>query len=642
MGQSWLWRAAVLIAPLLTASAVRPAPLEAYGKLPFITDAAISPDGKLVAYSVTDGEKRSIGIRDLETHQIVGGLRAGTDKIRSIQWAGSHHLIVTASVTGYVAEVISPREEWYLAVDFDLTRKRQAGLLSNAYHTKDHATLNAVEAQPQIRIIGGKPFAFVEGTVFIEGQGRLGLFRIDLDHEDRAFLLDSGFPHTLGYLVDAKGNPLAESEYDARQSRWLLKTWKGHWSEVTREQAQIERPDLLGLGRDGASVAVAFDGEKGGELRELSPDGAAWGEPEPNPDDLIWDPATYRLIGEVTLDGDERRYTFYDPKDQAAWNAILHAYPGQAVTLESFSDDHRKFIVRVDSPTEGPAYALVDLNAHRGDWVGDEYDSLKAADIGEKRPIDFKARDGLDLHGYITLPPGKTAKNLPLVVLPHGGPEARDEPGFDWWAQALASQGYAVLQVNFLGSSGYGWDFIAKGFGEWGRKMQTDLSDGVRHLAGEGMIDPRRVCIVGASYGGYAALAGATIDTGVYRCAASVAGIGDLRQMIEWDKSRAGDQGAPGKRYQLRYMGAEDRLADISPIFHVDRVTIPVLLVHGKDDTVVPYEQSQMMADALRKAGKDVQMVTLEREDHHLSRGATRLQMLEAVVAFLEKNNPPG
>ncbi len=265
---------------------------------------------------------------------------------------------------------------------------------------------------------------------------------------------------------------------------------------------------------------------------------------------------------------------------------------GRQVDLVSFSDDRRKFLVRVDSPTDGPAYAYVDLDTKTGRWLADEFVDLKPDDISPVRSIAFKAKDGLPLTGYLTLPRGKEAKNLPLVVFPHGGPAARDEPGFDWWAQAMASRGYAVLQVNYRGSEGFGWSFLSAGFGQWGRKMQTDLSDGVRYLASQGTVDPKRVCIVGASYGGYAALAGAALDPGVYRCAAAVAGIADLAKFVGWAKSDAGGgEGVGVQRYWLRYMGPPATLAEISPAEQVAKVTIPVLLVHGKDDTVVPYAQ---------------------------------------------------
>ncbi len=299
-------------------------------------------------------------------------------------------------------------------------------------------------------------------------------------------------------------------------------------------------------------------------------------------------------------------------------------------------------MLSVDSPSEGPAYALVDFATGKAEWIGYNYDAASKV-LAEKRPIAFKAADGLELRGYLTLPRGRDPKRLPLVVLPHGGPASQDHPGFDWWAQAIASRGYAVLQVQYRGSTGDGWSHLSAGFGQWGREMQTDLSDGVRYLAAEGVADPKRVCIVGASYGGYAALAGATLDRGVYRCAVSVAGISDPRRMVKWD-SRDGDSFS--SRYWLRYLGVESagdpRLDEISPLRHVDKVTIPILLIHGKDDTVVDFSQSQLMYDALKRAGKDVQLVTLPHEDHWLLTGATRLQMLQATMDFLEKNNPPG
>jgi dipeptidyl aminopeptidase/acylaminoacyl peptidase len=176
--------------------------------------------------------------------------------------------------------------------------------------------------------------------------------------------------------------------------------------------------------------------------------------------------------------------------------------------------------------------------------------------------------------------------------------------------------------------------------------MQTDLSDGARYLAAQGTVDPARVCIVGASYGGYAALAGATLDTGVYRCAVDVSGPADLSKLITWGSSREGRQGLQVERYWTRFMGAQGvgdpHLKAISPADHADKVTIPILIIHGKDDTVVPFEQSQIMADALKKAGKPYDFVVLNHEDHWLSRSDTRLQMLQATIDFLEKSNPPG
>jgi dipeptidyl aminopeptidase/acylaminoacyl peptidase len=242
------------------------------------------------------------------------------------------------------------------------------------------------------------------------------------------------------------------------------------------------------------------------------------------------------------------------------------------------------------------------------------------------------------------LPPGKPAKNLPLVVMPHGGPVARDYVGFDWWAQAFASRGYAVFQPNFRGSNGFGKGFIEAGYGQWGRKMQTDISDGVADLAKQGLIDPKRACIVGASYGGYAALAGVTLQQGLYRCAVSVGGVSNLNDLLKWDDVRFGDQ-SETLRIERERLGAtsigDPAMATISPARHADMADAPILLMFGHDDTVVNPQQSRGMADALKSAGKPVELVELPEEDHWLSRPATRIAVVKASLEFVMKNNPP-
>ena len=231
------------------------------------------------------------------------------------------------------------------------------------------------------------------------------------------------------------------------------------------------------------------------------------------------------------------------------------------------------------------------------------------------------------------------------MVLPHGGPEERDYPGFDWWAQAYASRGYAVFQPNFRGSGDYGVELRNAGFGEWGRKMQTDISDGIAELAKRGVVDPKRACIVGGSYGGYAALAGVTVQHGLYRCAVSVAGISDLAGMLVYQHKLAAGPTSAALRYWRAFMGvdnsSDNRLAAISPAALADKADAPILLIHGKDDTVVPIDQSETMESALKRAGKPVELVEMKNEDHWLSREETRIEMLKAAVAFVEKYNPP-
>lgn len=621
-------------------------PLSVYGRLPNVEQIEISPDGTKLAIAVTDGENRMLTIREAaEGVKIITGMRFGATKLRGVQWAGPEHVLVTTSSTAEVYGVAGPKREYLMAFDFNLVTKKQRLLINN-----QEEAMNVVLASPDVRFIDGVPFAFAQGIRFVDNYGQNTLYKINLKTGATRALDSGGSEDTDEWLVAPDGQPLAQSLYDEKQGAWSLKIKAERgWTTAEKAVSKMGSRGLSGLGRDGRSVLVWFDDENDEDktyLREYAPDGSHVTVPDSEKfDSLIHAPDGSSLVGAFSLVGDERRYTFFDAKLQTSWNAVVKAFPGDQVSLASWSDDKRQLVVEVDSPTQGPAYALVDLNTKSARFLTDVYLDLTPEGVSKVEPIKYKAADGLEITGYLTLPNSKDPKNLPLVVLPHGGPQGRDTLGFDWWSQALASRGYAVLQPNFRGSQGFGYSFVKAGFGQWGKAMQTDLSDGVRYLAKRGTIDPKRVCIVGASYGGYAALAGATLDKGVYRCAASVAGPADLKRMLVDSNKLYSTSNNSTLRYWLRFMGADGLkdpdLTAISPARLADKVEIPVLLIHGKDDTVVPYVQSTLMAEALKKAGKPVELVTLPSEDHWLSRGATRLQMLTSVVGFLEKNNPP-
>jgi dipeptidyl aminopeptidase/acylaminoacyl peptidase len=621
-------------------------PLSVYGRLPNVEQMEISPDGKMLAIAVTDGENRMLTIREAaEGGKMIAAMKFDRTKLRGVQWAGMDHVLITISTTAQPHGLSGPAREYLMAFDYNLITKSQRLLMSSE---KD--AMNVVLETPDVRFIDGLTYAFVEGVHFDDGMGENALYRVNLKNGATRILDGGGTVQTDDWLVSPEGQPLAQSLYDQKTGEWSMKV-RGERGWLTAEKAvsKMGSRGLAGLGRDGRSVLVWMEDEEDEDktvLREYALDGSHVVIPDSAKfDSLIHAPDGSHLVGAFSRVLDERRYIFFDAKLQASWNAVVKAFPGDQVSLASWSDNKRQLVVEVDSPTMGLAYALVDLDAKSARFLSDVYQGLTAEGVSERRPIKYKAADGLEITGYLTLPRGKDAKNLPLVVLPHGGPEGRDTLSFDWWSQALASRGYAVLQPNFRGSEGFGWPFVKAGFGQWGKAMQTDLSDGVRHLAKQGVIDPKRVCIVGASYGGYAALAGATLDKGVYRCAASVAGPADLKRMLT-DSNKLYSSGNNSTiRYWLRFMGADGvkdpDLAALSPAKLADKVEVPILLIHGKDDTVVPYVQSTLMADALKKAGKPVELVTLPSEDHWLSRGATRLQMLTSVVDFLEKNNPP-
>ncbi len=653
------WRVVVALSravPALVAmfgfagAAAAHAPLAAYGQLPGIDSVQVSPDGRRYAAIVGDSSSAQIQVRSLADGKLVSVSAVEKAKARSLDWAGADHLLATVSTTQAGPEGIRwGKREWYQVQDLDLTTRSSRRLLD-----KVRDTLNIVTGAPLPISGGAGPAVVLPGLTFIYGQGAdtlygvEALYRVDLAR-GTTVLAETGVLTTEDFVMDGAGLAVARADYDAARSKWTLNIRTGKdWKPVHVESADIDHPELLGLGNDGTTVLVRSRDSGSRGVHPVSLATGDWGAALPgiDPDGLISDPRTRRLLATTTTDMAATRYSFVDPADQQSWNAIARAFPGEQVTLESWSDDRMVVVVHVAGPSNGDGYFLVDRRARQARPLGSRYPGLTLADIGERRVIHYKAADGLDIPAYLTLPPGRVPKRLPLIVLPHGGPIARDEPGFDWWSQALASRGYAVLQPQFRGSAGLGLALEEAAYGQFGRKMTTDLSDGVARLVADGIVDAGRVCIAGASYGGYAALAGVALQSGIYRCASALAGPSDLRLFLGGTGMiRSSPKRSETQRFWLRLMGARtssDTVLDtISPARLADRIKVPVQLIHGKDDTVVPFEQSKVMERALRAAGGKVDLVTLEGEDHWLSRATTRIAMLTAMVAFLEANNPP-
>ena len=619
------------------------APLEAYGQLPNIDDVAISPDGKSLAYVTLHDGQQVVIVASLDEHKFLAAVRA--DKVRGVDWADSDNLLITASTSAPAIGVIAPRQEWNEVELLNVSTKRQIPLLQNA-HGKgdDDAAMNVISAPPEVRQVDGHAVVFLTGISFVNSDGVATLFKYDVN-DARTHAILVGAPGTQGWVIDSAGNPVAREDYDESQQLWRVKTHTdGGWHDAYTRPSAIDTPQIMGLMPDGAALVIALPEADDIELNLADNSTTTTKDLGTDYNSIVRDPATHRIAGTVHF-GHLTAYRFLAPADQRAWHSVVDAFDGQNVELVSWSTDRKRIVVRVDGPRDGATYQMIDMGTHQASVLGPVYKGIERTDVAPVSYISYHAADGLVIPAYLTLPRDREAKSLPLVVLPHGGPQASDGPEFDWMAQAIPSRGYAVLQPEFRGSTGRGWSFIQAGYGEWGRKMQSDLSDGVRYLASQGVIDPRRVCIMGASYGGYAALAGVTLEHGVYRCAVAVAGVSDPKEMLKWERHRADRSDSLVMRYWKRFMGADDlddpKLEQISPMAHVAAADAPVLLIHGKDDTVVPIAQSEDMADALKAAGKPVRFVKLDGEDHWLSRSETRLRMLTEAVAFLEANNPP-
>jgi len=619
------------------ANAGNAVPLTVYGGLPSVEDVALSPDGSKVAYVRTEADQRIVVVATVADRKMIRWVKVGSEKLRDLTWADDDNLMLTTSITdsryGFRDERSMLR---VYSISANEVRTLPGKLLE--MDTGDHV-LNLIFGRVMVRHIDGHTVLFMKGVHLSNG---VALFRCDLDtHKTTIFRSDDD--NDASWLVDAQGQLAAEEDYDRETQRWSIRIYHGGYShEAVAGHAGLDVPEILGFGptADTLLVESVENGDRSWKLLSMNDGKFAALSDDKVFDYSMHDPVTDLMVGGESL-VDTPEFVFFDPAVEGRWKAVLNAFDGDSVRYVSASSDHSKVLVRIEGPKHGYRYELIDLEKAAAVPIGKVYAGID--NPLEVRRVTYAAADGLKIPAYLTLPRDRTPKNLPLIVLPHGGPEARDTAEFDWWSQALAEQGYAVLQPNYRGST-VTESFLEAGYGQWGRKMQTDLSDGVRYLAKEGIADPARVCIVGGSYGGYAALAGVTIDPGVYRCAVSVAGISDLARMLNWE-GRGGADNRGASRYWGRYWGVsgalDPALDAISPIKHLDAVKVPVLFIHGRDDTVVPYEQSQIMFDALKKNQKDVEFVTLNQEDHWLSRGETRLQMLEATNAFLRAHNPP-
>jgi dipeptidyl aminopeptidase/acylaminoacyl peptidase len=273
----------------------------------------------------------------------------------------------------------------------------------------------------------------------------------------------------------------------------------------------------------------------------------------------------------------------------------------------------------------------------RAEWI-------HAEEMAEMKPIQFKARDGLTINGYLTLPKGGSGKNLPLIVNPHGGPQARDVWGFDPEVQFLANRGYAVLRVNFRGSTGYGRTFLRAGNREWGLKQQDDITDAVKWAIERGIADPTRICIYGASYGGFAALRGLETTPELYRCGISYAGVIDIETTLEHHLDWVMRNPVP--RLQIQEAGIMDMLGgrkeqkehwkDISPISHVDQIQVPAFLAYSEYDSRVPIAPARTLAKELKKRGKLYDFMVKDNEDHGFHQEENKIVLWKKVDEFLK------
>lgn len=627
-----------------------------FGALPTTDEVVISPDGKTLAVLQAAEGARGVLFYSIDDRTAPPtGLRLEEWKPRRIEWANNDMALLLASQAEDVKTSAGRRTlEFRRWIAISRLEPRVQMLFSNegGYFMPSAGELLArVPGEPDEAVFARYgfvgDFAPKTYTSRLEQDPDLVLNAVRVNVSNGAQRrLAAGNDDTRQWLVDAQGEPVIRVDYDrdARKRRIMRKTGRVYKEVLALDEARGSVPvvGVHGVAASGNAVyATILDSGRRRSLVEIDmQSGEITKQLFSNPRydiSVDYDPRIAAAAGVFYVD-DLPRAFHLDPAKQKLQQDLAKAIPGAAPMIVSQSDDGSRMIIRAIYTDHPDQFFLYSKAERRLEMIMPTYEAIDGTVHARKEKYDYVSSDGLTIPGYLTVPAGASKSSMPLIVLPHGGPAGRDDQSFDWWSFFYAARGYLVYQPNFRGSGGYGVDFREAGYGEWGRKMQDDITEGVEKLIADGIADPERICIVGASYGGYAALAGATLTPDLYVCAVSVNGVSDLLRLVA-DRVRYGELAEDYWEVRIgsRFRDAES-LDAVSPAKLASKAGAPILLIHGRDDTVAPYAQSKVMADALASAGKPHQLVTLEGEDHWLSRGETRAEMLSESIDFIDRH----
>jgi dipeptidyl aminopeptidase/acylaminoacyl peptidase len=611
-----------------------PLPIDALAALPGLSDPSLSPDGWRIVGRVTVEGKSRIAVWDLRTPEVAPHLLSpGNDQLRWLRWGGpgrllfgvqttasyDHHImpvtrIIAVETAGWTARMLDTGRG-FLGDDVIFVDPAGAYVLVSSQPSVDQypavvrvdlATGASVQVQPP-RTGVWNWYADSDGVV-----------RAGVDYSDNRIRL---------YYRTHAGDELRR--IDSRRS-----TQDGSVIDMIRFLRNTDR---------GLVVTNAVTGRFGVYSYDFATDtrgDALFEHP--------WADVTTALVGAsgeldgVMFEDDRPRIQWINPEYQRLQATLDRALPGKTNLISNRSTDGQRILFWSGAADDPGTYYVYDRAARRIQPFMSPYDALVDHHFAAVRPISFRNRDGAELRGYLTLPQGREARGLPLVLMPHGGPFVRDSWTFDPWLQFLASRGYAVLQVNFRGSTGYGREFVEHGYGQLGTGMIDDMEDGVDWAVREGIVDPRRVCILGASYGGYAALWAPVRRPERYRCAISFAGISDLASLVRYDARRfTAPRYARERRRQLRGEGEAD-LDAVSPLSQIERIRVPLLIAHGEQDRTVPVSQSRNLVRALAGRNVVLESVFYPEAGHGFTQPQDSADFLRRVEAFLARHNPAG
>ena len=582
---------------------------------------SLSPDGTHLAFAKSWERRMNVYVREISTgterritsateRDIAGFFWKGNDKIVYVQDFGgdeNFHIYI-ADIKGSEAKDLTPFE------------KVKAYVLDDLEEDPNHMLIEMNKRDPEVFDVFRCDINTGELVKVAENPGNITGWMTDHDGKLRAAILTDGVNESLLYR---------KTESD--DFKVLITTnFKETFVPILFSYDNKFMYVASNLSRDKTAI-YTFDPEKNETLDLI------FSHDEVDAGSLLHSKKR-KVITAATYTTDKRHYKFFDSDRENLQKTLDSFFPDYEAVVVDMDDDERKAIVRTYSDKTRGTYYLLDRKDNSISKLTDLSPWLKEDQMASMTAIKYKSRDGLTINGYLTVPTGIEAKNLPLVVIPHGGPSARDTWGFDSEAQFLANRGLAVLQVNFRGSTGYGKEFHQAGFKQWGRKMQDDVTDGVLWAVEQGIADKNRLAIYGGSYGGYSALAGATFTPDLYACAVSYVGPSNIFTLLEsippyWKpflEMEYEEIGDPVKDKEL--------LTEISPVFHADKIKIPLFIAQGANDPRVNKAESDQIVEAVRKTGKDVVYMVKENEGHGFHNEENRFDFYRGLEEFFREH----
>jgi len=619
--------------PAPAAAARPPLPVEAFAELPEIEAPDISPNGKQIAAKVAIQGKQLFAVLTPGAEGPPRLLNPGKADLNWWRWVNDEWVIV-----GIGQEVPVEGDNWYVrrALGFHVPTGKVTQLTRNAAQNGDDVIWVARDGSARVMVS-------YQTSIYADDPGLWPqVDEIDLAANKRRTVTPSK-PGVVGWYADGAGvvrMGIGMSE-DGRSRRVLYRDRPNTlFRTLDKARTRDDRLTVPALFLSDTSKALVIDDDEGGysalyelDLKTLERGKQLFATKGYDIGGIVGDSTGFGYLG-ISVDENRPLVRWTDPAMTTMQTTVSGLVKGAQVQIASLNADRSRALLAVGGADAPGGYFLYHHAENAMELLGYNNRTIKLRRMHPVRTIRYKARDGLEIAAVLTVPAGRKGK-LPLIVMPHGGPFARDSETWDWWTQFLADRGYVVIQPNYRGSSGYGTEFAKKGEGQWGLAMQDDLNDAVKALADQGIADPARVCMVGASYGGYAAMRAAQRDGSKYRCAVSYAGVSDLNRMLKYTRGFLGG-GARGD--WLREQAPD--LKNVSPLNFPEAFSIPLLLVHGDEDRVVPPLHSKVMAQKLKAAGKDVTYIVQPEADHHFSRTEDRLEFLKALEAFLTKHNP--